>query len=188
MKYVSISRLLIVISLQILVLGCIVVHKEFPSSQETRIETDIEMVRRAIADVRSIGIAFDSYAVDNNLYPTMKESEMSIGDFSLGQIRTVAEELRFYNRALPKEDPWESPYLFWSDGQNYAIVCLGSDKILTQAAKLEELLNAIARRGEPVLSRYHCIEDEIVFANGTMVWWPKDPIQLCGNKAKNAGS
>ena len=189
MKHDRFSKLILVVASSLIcTLSCIVVHKEYPANQATRVETDVEMVRRAVADVRSLGIALDSYAVDNNFYPKMKESEMRIGEFTFGSIRTVAEELWYYNRALPKEDPWESHYFFWSEGQNYAILCLGSDKIVTHTAKLEKLLKAIVERGEPVSSRSHCMEDEIVFANGTMVWWPKDPIQQCSSTAMNNGS
>jgi hypothetical protein len=50
--------------------ACVVVLRDSEPSHG-RLETDVEMARRAMAEVRTIGTAFESFAVDSNHYPVL---------------------------------------------------------------------------------------------------------------------
>jgi hypothetical protein len=152
-----------------------------------RIQTDVEMMRQALAEVRALGVAFESFAADNNRYPTAAiadDNDRTVGGFALQEVRRLPGDVfKIYTRMLPKRDPWESPYLFWSDGQHYAVICLGADGSVARSAQLADLL-VLIKKGEDIESTSsYCLEDEIVFANGAFVWWPKNTVRRCGEYA-----
>jgi hypothetical protein len=167
--------------------ACVVVFRD-PHPSPGRLETDVEMARRAMAEVRTIGTAFESFAVDSNRYPFLDgdSPEITVGGHQLHRVSALSGELKVYARPLPKVDPWESPYLFWSDGQRYMVLCLGADGVVTHRARLVRLLQSIGAGEEVEASRSSCLEDEIVFCNGAAVWWPRDPIRHCDGRANTA--
>jgi hypothetical protein len=163
--------------------GCIVVHVQERSDVSGRVQTDVELMRQATAEVRTLGTAFESFAVDTNGYPTTTESDRTVGDFPLSNIESLSTVLKIYARPLPKLDPWDSPYLFWSDGHHYAVICLGADATISRPGDLAKALQAFANGGEFTRSPSHCIEDDIVFANGSLVWFPRDWVRRCDRSA-----
>jgi hypothetical protein len=78
--------------------------------------------RRAMDDLRVIGTALETFAVDNSRYPT------TTGWESVDAIRPWLEPA--YIHQLPETDPWGMPYQVWSDGQSYRIVCTGADRAM----------------------------------------------------------
>jgi hypothetical protein len=118
-------------------------------------------LRRAMFDLRMAGIACESFAVDNNVYPG-PVAPIDLVD----RIETIVEPI--YIRSLPKVDPWGDPFLFWSDTTHYALVSYGPDGIpdfpyatwgLTQFDAMQA--GATTRFGA-----------DLVFANGGFVQWP----------------
>jgi hypothetical protein len=81
-----------------------------------------EMLRRAMAEIRSSATACESFAVDNNIYP----GPVQPADV-LARIKADIEPI--YIRVLPTIDPWGNPYRFWSDTTHYALVSYGVDGI-----------------------------------------------------------
>jgi hypothetical protein len=81
-----------------------------------------ELLRRAMGEVRSLGIGCESFAVDNNIYPGPVQPIDVVS-------RIEAAVAPIYIRVFPKVDPWGNPYLFWSDAMHYALVSHGPDGI-----------------------------------------------------------
>ena len=79
-----------------------------------------ELLRRAMGEIRRLGTACESFAVDNNIYPGPVQPTDVVARIE-GAIAPV------YLRVLPKLDPWGHPYLFWSDTTHYAFVSYGPD-------------------------------------------------------------
>ncbi len=179
-------RTLLSLSVALLNAGCIVILRD-SSPEHQRLETDVEIARRAMAEVRVISTAFESFAVDSNRYPggDRDSPETTVGDFQLHRVSVLSGELKAYARSLPRVDPWESPYLFWSDGQRYVVLCLGADGVVTHRPRLLRLLESIAAGQEAEPTRSSCLEDEIVFGNGAAISWPSDPIRRCDRHAKD---
>lgn len=77
---------------------------------------------QARVDLRSIGSAVESFAVDASVYPGSTDG--------LQTLDAVAADLEpTYVRTLPRVDPWGHPYLFWSDRTRYMILCTGADGV-----------------------------------------------------------
>ena len=76
--------------------------------------------KRSMADMRTIGTAIGTYAVDMNFYP------MSIT--SLGALRVHIEPV--YIRNTPRKDGWGSAFVVSTpaDGDHYTIQSYGKDK------------------------------------------------------------
>ena len=182
-SFTRVGRTVEVLALLAGTCSCVVIHQAQPASPTTVLETDVELVRRATQEVRAIGTAIEAYSVDFNRYPLPEgPGDRIVGDFELHRLRGLRETLRLYSRVLPNDDPWESPYLVWSDGQHYAVLCLGSDGAVSKPGRLAKLLAAVSERTEEPWPQ-HCLEDEIVFANGQGIWWPRDPVRRCSSGA-----
>src|SRR4029453_17260522 len=82
--------------------------------------------KRASADLRSIGTAIESFAVDNNVYPGPTEGLVPI-DAIVAQLEPI------YIKQVPPEDPWKRPYYGWGDGTSYLLVSGGADGLLEDA-------------------------------------------------------
>ena len=73
--------------------------------------------KRTMADVRSIGTAIESYAVDTNLYPTSA---------NIGALAGVIAPI--YIRTLPTTDGWKNSMVFTpSAGTGYTVGSGGKD-------------------------------------------------------------
>ena len=81
-----------------------------------------ELLRRAMREIRSLGTACESFAVDNNIYPGPVQPIDVVA-----RIESAVEPT--YIRVLTEVDPWGNAYLFWSDTTHYALVSYGPDGI-----------------------------------------------------------
>lgn len=118
---------------------------------------------QAIADMRSIGRAIESFAVDDEAYPGPTPG--------LQVIDILTDDLEpDYILQLPRLDPWEHPYLVWSDPKSYVIVCTGADGLLDDGdygsgfPAAELFKSGVATTGP---------DADLVFANGQFVRWPR---------------
>jgi len=120
--------------------------------------------KRAIADIRAIATALESFAVDNDRYPGPTEG--------LQAIDTLAGDLEpIYARRLPRLDPWGHPFFVWSDDTTYIVVSAGADGVLDDdyASPGEVVENF----GGPRSTDDE--EEDLVFINGAFLLWPADP-------------
>jgi hypothetical protein len=128
-----------------------------------RPEAPASPAKRAMADLRSIGTAIESFAVDNDVYPGPTSGLTPIGVF-------VDDLEPSYIRTLPRLDPWGHPYLVNSDGKAYVVVSAGADGAL-ELAYDDPSTVAPERRGLMVTTDDNA---DIVFVNGQFVRWPAE--------------
>jgi len=107
--------------------------------------------KRTMADMRSIGTAVESYAVDNNFYPKNYSS------FSAGLIGNLAP---IYIKTAPANDGWNNAWQFASSstGAQYTITSFTKDGIT----------DGTATGGQT--GDFNC---DIVFAQGQFFKWPQ---------------
>jgi hypothetical protein len=122
-----------------------------------------DRAKKAMADMRSIGTAIESFAVDNNVYPGP-----TVGLRPIDEIAKTLEPI--YIREVPRTDPWGQPYYVWSTGAAYLIVTGGVD------ALLDLKYEGAAEPGVAVPSPGPVSRDgdDLVFVNGQFVRWMKD--------------
>ncbi|HEX5043621.1 MAG TPA: hypothetical protein VFV75_11985 [Candidatus Polarisedimenticolaceae bacterium] len=118
-------------------------------------------IRRAMADMRSIGTAIESYTVDYSHY-------LESGGYQ--DMAVLEPELEpLYIRNLPEMDPWQLPFHVWSRPTvGYALVSYGSDlqpefPYETWGASEWSALDPISTN-EP--------GRDLIFVNGQFVRWP----------------
>ena len=101
--------------------------------------------KRTMADMRSIGTAVESYAVDNNVYPVATSNTA---------LRVTVEPI--YIKSMPLNDGWSNPYQVTSATTEYTIYSMGKDGSgSTCAAATTTIFN-----------------DEICFINGQFLRYP----------------
>ncbi len=110
--------------------------------------------KRTMADIRSMATAIESYAIDNNSYPTTE------GWQSPEALKEALEPV--YIRQLPLVDGWENAILVLSDGENYTLVSQGKD-----GASDGDWA------GEFAAGPFDSFTHDIVFQNGQFVKWPE---------------
>ena len=105
--------------------------------------------KRTMADIRSLGTAVESYAVDNNFYP---------------KVSTYAAVSPFlqpiYIKTVPTSDGWSGLWLYTGDttnGVDYTLISLAKDG------------TASAQTGGQT-NDFDC---DIMFANGQFFQWPQ---------------
>jgi general secretion pathway protein G len=113
--------------------------------------------KRTLADMRSIGIAVEAYAVDHGRYPPGAMSPTPVagtGDDNLEKYLAPV-----YIRELPTLDGWGNPILYSSDaeGTSYAIYSAGKDGALSP-----EALGAVPG-----------YDGDIIYKNGHFIAWPE---------------
>lgn len=167
--------------------GCVVVQVGQPTEPSDRIQSDVEMVRQEMTDIRALGMAFEGFAIDNNEYPTLDCSDRVLGDLPFCKVERLSTVLKIYARVLPKLDPWDAPYLFWSDGQHYVVIGFGGDGAIARPERLAEVLRSLAMGEDVEQTRSNCIEDEVMFATGAFVWVPRDWIRWCDAPTRKPG-
>jgi hypothetical protein len=121
-----------------------------------------EFLRHAMGELRTVGTACESFAVDYNVYPGPVEPIDVVA-----RIEAVLEG-GAYIRVLPTVDPWGNPLLFWSDTTHYALVSYGSDGLPDYPYTTWGLTEFSALHTGPT-TRFG---QDLVFANGTFVQWP----------------
>jgi hypothetical protein len=121
----------------------------------------LDRQREAVAGLRSLGTAMESYAIDNDKYPRQVQGLLDVG--------TVEGSLEpTYIRRLPMEDPWGNDFLIWSDETDYMIISMGSDGLLDRAYDL----NGGALEVKNFLGAFENPETDIIFAGGQFLQWP----------------
>src|SRR5512145_3070937 len=106
--------------------------------------------KRTMADMRSVGTAVESYAVDTNLYP-----RQSLGNVA-GTIATVLQPT--YIKQTPTLDGWAGDLQYDSPlGTDYTIMSYGKDK-----------KNSSQKSG--VTNDFDC---DIIYQNGTFTAYPE---------------
>jgi len=105
--------------------------------------------KRTMADVRSVGTAIESYAVDTNLYPTSA---------NIGALGGVLSPI--YIRTLPVTDGWKNALVYTpGGGTGYTVGSGGKDGgALT-----------VVGAGGPTTN----FNDALIFINGSFVQYPE---------------
>ena len=78
--------------------SCVSIYVAPPPADFTVLETDVERGRRVLAEMRSIGTAIESYAVDTNRYPEIPGALLSVGRYELQPLPKLATQLKLYIR------------------------------------------------------------------------------------------
>ena len=106
--------------------------------------------KRTMADMRSIGTAVESYAVDNNFYPKGMTSQPASG--ISGYVSPI------YIKTVPTTDGWNNAWQAASGtGSQYTITSVAKDG------------SASAQTGGQTTD-FNC---DILFANGQFFQWPQ---------------
>jgi len=101
--------------------------------------------KRTMADLRAIGTALESYAVDHDVYPVA------------GSVSELTEQLMpRYIKAMPLDDGWGHPFQVESSAEGCLIYSFGKDGLGTNC---EEAVTTT-------------MNDEICFSNGQFVRYP----------------
>ena len=116
--------------------------------------------KRTMADMRSIGTAVESYAVDNNVYPaaTCNAGLYTTTTVTLG-LTSFTNLTPTYIAQPPKVDGWGQFLVYGSDaaGNNYIIGSGGRDKTLAT----------------PFCGTTTNFNNDIYYSNGTFIQWPE---------------
>jgi general secretion pathway protein G len=105
--------------------------------------------KRTMADIRSLGTAVESYAVDNNFYPKVA---------TYAAVTPLVQPI--YIKTAPTADGWNKPWTYQGDttnGVDYTLLSLAKDGI------------ASALTGG-MTGDFNC---DICFANGQFFQWPQ---------------
>ena len=104
--------------------------------------------KRTMADMRSIGTAVESYAIDNNIYPT-----------SAGITNLATDVQPLYIKILPQDDGWGTAYTYQVDGtgSQYTVISLAKNGAA-------DGFNGGATG---------TFNDDIYFVNGQFTQWPE---------------
>ena len=103
--------------------------------------------KRTMADLRSIGTAVESYAVDNNVYPTAATA---------AAMKVLVEPI--YIKTMPTADGWSTTFVVSSITTQYTVSSNGKDGAVSgcTAGTLTTLFNA-----------------DICFGNGQFIQYPQ---------------
>lgn len=101
--------------------------------------------KRTMIDMRSIGVAIESYAVDKNIYPKVT---------SAAALRGEIEPL--YIKVMPSADGWGNPFQVDASGLDYTVYSQGKDGTGSNCAS-------------GTTTRF---SEEICFVNGQFVRYP----------------
>jgi general secretion pathway protein G len=105
--------------------------------------------KRTMADIRSIGTACESYAIDNNFYPVAA---------TMATLSAVATNVvPIYIKVMPAGDGWRHDFVVDSTAVEYTIASTGKAGT-----------GAVARGGAT-----QSFNDAIVFTVGQFVQWPE---------------
>lgn len=162
-------------------LSCIVVIPESRSAK-LMVQRPEEQLRLAMAEVKTIGMAMETYYVDYNRYPAVDCAQPKYGIPGLCAVEDSREVLKSYIHILPALDPWGSPYYFWvsKSGLHYAVISLGSDMKMDDKEAFMHSLETI-EAPNPKLARQTnpCTSDEIILADGQFLQWPANQTREC---------
>ncbi|MBV1876387.1 MAG: type II secretion system major pseudopilin GspG [Pseudomonadales bacterium] len=102
------------------ILGSLVVQNIFGRTDQARVVA-------AQSDIESIGSALELYRLDNGVYPSTDQGLDALVNEPSGfpEARHWNEE--GYLKKLPV-DPWDEPYLYFSEARSYEIYSYGADR------------------------------------------------------------
>ncbi len=124
--------------------------------------------KRAMAEVRGLATAIESYATDTNRAP------LGTGAWAPTDTAIAPGELiPFYIKELPNPDPWYNKYQYaaTSTGADFGIRSLGLDGT-ADSADIGTLVNA------PIAETV-CLENDIVWVNSDFQIWPEGKQVRC---------
>ena len=170
------------LAVAVFVSGCININVQAPPSEE--VETDVQRVRRAIAEMRNVALTLELALVDDSVYPRAEDGNVRVGRFALTPLPDIADALPQGSR-IPMLDPWGRPYLYWSSGTQYLVLSTGGDGRLDEPSAVETFLatavDPTAARGRvgaaPVYTS--CVEDDLVLINAQLVQYPNRTVRQC---------
>jgi hypothetical protein len=157
--------------------GCINVNVAVPPNDE-EVETDVQRVRRAVAEMRNVAVTLEVALVDGSGFPRAEDGSVHAGRIALSPLPRIADELPQGSR-IPALDPWGYPYLYWSSGTQYVILSTGSDGRLDEPSAVETFLGAAGGRVAAAPVHTSCVEDDIVLVNAQLVQYPNRTIRRC---------
>ncbi len=107
--------------------------------------------KRTMADMRSVGTAIESYAVDNNFYPKGMSNVDAAG--------VMAHVSPIYIKTVPTTDGWSNAWDIDSDsnGTEYTVTSIAKDA-------------TAGTNGGGITGDFEC---DIVFAGGQFYQWPQ---------------
>jgi len=116
--------------------------------------------KKSMADMRSLATAVESYAVDNNVYPSgICEGLYTADTASALTTSSLTVLVPSYIAKVPYTDGWGHPfrYVVPTALDHYRIESLGRD-------------NAV---GTVTCQTTHNFNDDILYADGTFIQWPE---------------
>ncbi len=116
--------------------------------------------RAVLSAMRSIGIAIESYSIDNNFYPN---TDSRLG--SANDLKTHLEPI--YIRHMPTVDTWGYSFRYWSDGHYYALISTGADGLTEFPYDTWTAAELLALPGGPTSEP----RADTIFANGAFARW-----------------
>lgn len=110
--------------------------------------------KRTMADMRTLAIALEARATDENSYPTVE----------FDGLEKLLEPI--YVKDMPEKDAWGTPYAYVSNGSDYRIVSAGADK------RFEWNVRQFSTPGvEPKATDNP--DADLVFENGIFMQYPR---------------
>jgi len=113
--------------------------------------------KRTMTDMRSVGIVFEAFRLDNNVFPGGAVAILEPVERILSDVQPV------YIRTLPLIDAWGNTLRYWTDGSSYRIVSAGEDGVF------ETDYTSLPGAGEFEGTDFG---RDIVFGNGEFEQWP----------------
>jgi Type II secretion system (T2SS), protein G len=160
--------------------SCLTIQVTAPPEPRQAIESDSEKVRRAIAELRTISTALQAHAVDFNSYPKPDTSDVPIGGRLFAYVNRLSSLPAEYRRSLATFDPWGFPYLYWTDGQRWVLICTGSDGRINDPDGIDQRIQAtLSSAWNAPPQQTHCLEDEIIVLDARFLTWPANDTRNC---------
>ena len=159
----------------VLASGCINVNVTVPPSEE--VESDVQRVRRAIAEMRNLAVTLEVSLVEDSVYPRAEDGDVSVGRFPqtpLTRIRRQAAAPRVSPPLIPGATRTSR-----SSGTQYLVLSTAADGRLDEPSRVESFLAAAGGRtaSPPVYTT--CVEDDLVLVNAQLVQCPNRTIRQC---------
>ncbi|MEO2175021.1 MAG: type II secretion system major pseudopilin GspG [bacterium] len=102
------------------ILGALIVPNIIGRPDEARVQA-------AKADIESIGTALELYRLDNSNYPSTDQGLAALVSEPSGFPEARRWNSDGYLKKLPV-DPWDEPYLYFSEDRNFEIYSYGADR------------------------------------------------------------
>lgn len=175
-------RILLIVAGAIFFAACVAIQVVVPPEPHQASESDSEKVRRAIAELRTISTALQAHAVETNSYPKPDTSDLAVGGRLFAAINRLSSLPAEYRRSLATVDPWRFPYLYWTDGQHWLLLCTGSDGRIHDPGSIDQRIEAtLSSVWNAPPQQTHCLEDEIIVLDARFLTWPANDTRKCSS-------